>query len=79
MTTVTVSKSISRWIDIDLDVDVELADIPSAKLREELGKRDVPLADEFLIQLRQIWEDMRGHDCPQSLRDLIYKTIGRIL
>ena len=76
----------SRYVNINVDVEVDLADIYDEDLIDELERRNLevpggfsePEATKALII--KIWHQRRcGKDYQKELDELIYASIGKIV
>ena len=73
---ISISKSV--LVDVDMELD-EIADqIEADTLMEMLRKKGGDYVPQN-AQLERVYYDMAGKDCPQSLRDLLWNSIGKIL
>ncbi len=76
----------SRWVNINVDVEVDLADIYDEDLIEELERRNLEVPGGFSepettkALIIKIWHQRRcGKDYQKELDELIYASIGKIV
>lgn len=74
------------YVTVNVDVDVDLYDIDTEELKEELERRGALLSDNDWDEgdnkhiLRTIYEARRlGKDYEQELNTLIFRVLGRIV
>lgn len=76
----------SRYVNINVDVEVDLADIYDEDLIDELERRNLEVPGGFSdpeaakALIIKIWHQRRcGKDYQKELDELIYASIGKIV
>lgn len=75
-----MSTTISKYVEVKVDVDVELSDFESNDLIKELRDRKIEVPDSITVEKLYNAYVLKQHDrVDELLRELFYETIGRII